>query len=597
MTTLGDELYGGASGTPTRLAGPTSATKQFQTSTGTVSAAQAPAWGTIASGDMPAGTTSARGALQLDGTAGDIVALAGSAAAGATGKAADAGHAHPSTGVVTGVTAADASVVVAGTSAAPTVATGTLDVIAAQHPPVAAVSLNSQKITNLATPTVSTDAVTKAYADAIAQGLSVKPSVQEATAAALPSNVYSNGASGAGATLTAVATGVLTVDGVTVALNDRVLVKNEAAPASNGLYACTVAGAIGVAYVLTRATDMNTAAQVPGAFCFTEQGTANAGAGFTVASPGPFTIGTTAITWTQFSGAGEITAGTGLSKSGNTLSLAADSTASDIKALGAQAAGSSGLAPNSDHVHPTTGLVLTSSLPLAIASGGTGAATAAAAFNALSPMTTTGDLSYESATATASRLAGPTSATKQFLTSTGTGSAAQAPAWGTIGQTDVQDPLGIGFNCTCGQVTQVTTTALAAANFFYYVQLVSGGYASTNFYVDISVQSGNMCVAIYTNTGGTPGAPGARLWTSGSISTPGAGLQAVSMGATYTPNKGDWLAVAFDNTTATLLGVATGRSTIIFPDYVYYQNVGSLSAPATATPVSTPSAAPILFTK
>ena len=171
------------------------------------------------------------------------------------------------------------------------------------------------------TPVNPSDLVTKAYADAIAQGLSVKPSVQEATAAALPSNVYSNGSSGVGATLTGVATGVLTVDGIAVALNDRVLVKNEAAPANNGIYACTLAGAIGVAYVLTRATDMNTAAQVPGAFAFTEQGTANAGAGFTVAGPGPYTIGTTAITWTQFSGAGEITAGTGLSKSGNTLSL------------------------------------------------------------------------------------------------------------------------------------------------------------------------------------------------------------------------------------------------------------------------------------
>ncbi len=125
-----------------------------------------------------------------------------------------------------------------------------------------------------------------------------------------------------GATLTGVATGVLTVNGIAVALNDRVLVKNEATAANNGIYTCTLAEAIGVAYVLTRATDMNTAAQVPGAFVFTEQGTANAGAGFTVASEGPFTIGaTTAITWTQFSGAGEITAGTGLSKTGNTLSL------------------------------------------------------------------------------------------------------------------------------------------------------------------------------------------------------------------------------------------------------------------------------------
>jgi hypothetical protein len=215
--------------------------------------------------------------------------------------------------------------------------------------------------------------VTKAYADAIAQGLSVKPSVQEATAAALPANTYSNGASGVGATLTAVLAGVLTVDGIAVALGDRVLVQNEAAPANNGIYTVTTLGTVGVAYILTRAVDMNTAASVPGAFAFTEQGTANAAAGFTVASEGPFTIGTTAITWTQFSGAGEITAGTGLSKSGNTLSLITpvaagnlptgttstkgalqlDGTATDIQPAGTQAAGSVGMPPDAGHVHPS----------------------------------------------------------------------------------------------------------------------------------------------------------------------------------------------------------------------------------------------------
>ena len=230
------------------------------------------------------------------------------------------------------------------------------------------------------TPVNPSDAVTKAYADAIAQGLSPKPSVQEATAAALPANTYSNGASGVGATLTAVLAGVLTVDGIAVALGDRVLVQNEAAPANNGIYTVTTLGTVGVAYILTRAVDMNTAASVPGAYAFTEQGTANAAAGFTVASEGPFTIGTTAITWTQFSGAGEITAGTGLSKSGNTLSLITpvaagnlptgttsakgalqlDGTASDVQPTGAAAAaGSSGLAADAKHVHMGLSLLAT----------------------------------------------------------------------------------------------------------------------------------------------------------------------------------------------------------------------------------------------
>ena len=248
------------------------------------------------------------------------------------------------------------------------------------------------------TPVNASDAVTKAYADAIAQGLSVKPSVQEATAAALPANTYNNGSSGVGATLTAALPGVLTVDGITVALGDRILVQDEAAAANNGIYVVTTLGTVGVAYVLTRATDMDTAAQIPGAFAFTEQGTANAGAGFVVASEGPFTIGTTAITWTQFSGAGEITAGTGLTKTGNTIAL---------------------------------------TVPVTVADGGTGGTTATLAFGNLSPMTTLGDMLFQNSTPAAARLAGNTSATKMFLTQTGDGTVSANPAWGTIAPADM----------------------------------------------------------------------------------------------------------------------------------------------------------------
>lgn len=195
------------------------------------------------------------------------------------------------------------------------------------------------------TPVGSTDLVNKAYADSIAAGLSVKPSVAAATTAPLPANTYNNGQNGLGATLTATATGVLTVDGYTVALGDRILVMDEATASHNGIYACSTAGAVGVAYVLTRATDNDTQQQFAGAFTFVEQGTVNTGAGFVVTGAGPpFNIGTTAIVWSQFSGAGEIAAGTGLSKTGNTLAL---------------------------------------STPVSIANGGTGQTTATAALNAL----------------------------------------------------------------------------------------------------------------------------------------------------------------------------------------------------------------------
>lgn len=164
-------------------------------------------------------------------------------------------------------------------------------------------------------------AAAEAYADSVAQGLSPKTSAIVATAAALPANTYANGASGVGATLTGLVTGTLTVDGHVVALNERVLVKDEVAGANNGVYKCTVAGAVGVLYVLTRAVDMDVAAEFDGAFVFIETGTANGGSGWVCTNSAAFVVGTTAASFTQFSGAGEITAGTGLAKSGNTLSI------------------------------------------------------------------------------------------------------------------------------------------------------------------------------------------------------------------------------------------------------------------------------------
>jgi hypothetical protein len=171
------------------------------------------------------------------------------------------------------------------------------------------------------TPVGATDLANKGYVDAVAQGLSVKYSCLEATTAALPSNTYANGAAGIGATLTATANGALVVDGITVAAGDRLLVKNEATAANNGIYVVTATGSAGAPYVLTRAVDMDIPAQIAGAFVFVEEGAVNAGAGFVVAAPGPYVIGTTAISWTQFSGAGEIAAGTGLTKVGNTIAL------------------------------------------------------------------------------------------------------------------------------------------------------------------------------------------------------------------------------------------------------------------------------------
>jgi hypothetical protein len=170
------------------------------------------------------------------------------------------------------------------------------------------------------TPSNATDAASKGYVDGVAQGLSVKGSVLLATAAALPTNTYLLGV------ITVTATGTLTVDGTVTALNDRILVKDESSALKNGIYKVTTAGAIGVAAVLTRSTDMDVSAEFPGAFVFVETGTVNAAAGFVCTNSTNPNVGTDAINFTQFSGAGEITAGVGLTKTGNTLDADSAST-------------------------------------------------------------------------------------------------------------------------------------------------------------------------------------------------------------------------------------------------------------------------------
>ena len=176
-----------------------------------------------------------------------------------------------------------------------------------------AVAVSGKKIINLATPTADTDAATKAYVDSVAQGLNIKASVYVATYAALPAYTYNNGTAGVGATITAnVPYGALVVDGQTIStVGTRVLVKNETglnAP-YNGIYTLTTAGDVSTAFVLTRSLDMNVAAEFDGAFTFVSVGTHNADTGW-VQTGEVVTVGTTAVIWTQFSGAGGYTANT-----------------------------------------------------------------------------------------------------------------------------------------------------------------------------------------------------------------------------------------------------------------------------------------------
>jgi hypothetical protein len=226
------------------------------------------------------------------------------------------------------------------------VRTNRLDQMAA---PTGAVSLNSQKITGLADPTADADAANKGYVDGVAQGLDVKDSVVATTTAnGTLSTAFANGQS---------------IDGVTLQTGDRILIKNQTTASQNGIYNVNASGAP------SRATDMATGANAAGAFVFVEQGTVNAENGFTCTSDtGSAVVGTNNLTFAQFSGAGQIIAGDGLDKSGNTLSV-------DLKANGGLVIESTEIAVKLD-ASSITGT-------LAIGDGGTGATTASAALTAL----------------------------------------------------------------------------------------------------------------------------------------------------------------------------------------------------------------------
>ena len=183
------------------------------------------------------------------------------------------------------------------------VRTSRLDQMAA---PTGSVSLNSQTITNVADPVNTQDAATKGFVEATSQGLDVKDSCVAATTGNITiSTALNNGD---------------TLDGVTLSTNDRVLVKDQSTASQNGIYVVGSSPA--------RADDLAAGADAAGFFTFVEQGTVNADNGFVCTSnKGSAVVGTNNLTIAQFSGAGQITPGDGLDKSGNTLSV-------DLKANG-----------------------------------------------------------------------------------------------------------------------------------------------------------------------------------------------------------------------------------------------------------------------
>jgi phage-related tail fiber protein len=175
--------------------------------------------------------------------------------------------------------------------------------------PTADFSFGGYKLTNLAEPVSSTDAATKNYVDSVAQGLDIKASSRAATT----SNITLSGEQ--------------TIDGVSLVAGDRVLVKNQSTASENGIYV-VAAGS------WTRASDADTWAKLVSAFSFIEEGTTQSDTSWVCTVNQGGTLGSTAVTFTQFGAASEYLAGDGLSLTGNTFAAVGTSNRISVSASG-----------------------------------------------------------------------------------------------------------------------------------------------------------------------------------------------------------------------------------------------------------------------
>lgn len=277
------------------------------------------------------------------------------------------------------------------------------------------VSLFGNRVVNLADPVAAQDAATKAYVDGLVQGLDIKPSVKAATTANLAS-----------------LSGLLTIDGITLAAGDRVLVKNQdtATASLNGIYTAS-SGA------WARAADLSSAAQFPNAFVFVEQGNTNGDTGWVCSNDSGVVVDTTKITWVQFSGSGTINAGAGLTQEGNTFNV--NGTANRITVdVSTVDIASTYVGQTSITTLGTISTGTWNGTTIAVANGGTGSTTAAGARTNLGATTVGANLFT---------LADPSAIRFLRINADNTATALDAAAFRTA--------IGAGTSSTTGTVTSV----------------------------------------------------------------------------------------------------------------------------------------------
>jgi len=449
------------------------------------------------------------------------------------------------------------------------------------------VSLTSGTITT--TPTNATDIANKDYVDSVAQGLNFHAACQYATTADLGTVNYSNGTGGVGATLTNAGTqATLVIDGHTFTATDvtnavRILVKNQSNSAYNGIYVLTNQGSISTNWSMIRATDYDTTGTGTneidqGDFVLVIYGSANANTSWVQQTSLPITVGTTGIVFTQFGGTSVYTAGTGLTLLGNQFSL------TNPVATNLGGTGLANFTAANNAIYSTSSSVLTAGT-LPIAAGGTGQTTSASAFDALSPITSTGDLIIGNGTNSATRL--PIGTNGYVLTSNGT-TATWAASTGGVSS----------FQTSLSGLTP-STSSTGAITLAGTLGETSGGTGQTTY------ATGDILYASASNTLSklTAGTNGYVLTLVGGLPAWAAstgGVTSFSAGSTgLTPNTATTGAVTLGGTLGTGYG-GTGLTSFTANGAVYATatntlTTGTLPATGGGTGLDTYSTGDILY--